>query len=250
MLTVKLCSKKFKHGELGEADLDKNLFYQHNLQLLERIKNTGGVLIDTAEASGYSELIFKENLEITVNFVSEHQKETLCEIFYFDGTALGFFPTSSGDGFLTQDEYMNSFDVFIFCPSNEEYYNLVRRHSEDHYVFIEDAMEQFLSTLTHEICHALIFIESSGGLTPKEIDVAYDAGEYPYSVGDCASGCGLSRLRESFNHGHMRQQHDIAINENIVEEEGMIMFKELGVDIELFITEIEDSVGRSFYEQE
>lgn len=250
MLTVKLRPAEFTHDELGKADLRDNLFYQHNLKLLGHIENNCGVLIDTDEALGCSDLVMREQVEITVNFVSEHQKNTLCEIFYFDGNALGFFPTSSGDGFLTQDEYMNSFEVFVFCPSNEEYYNLVRKHSEDHYVFIEDAMEQFLSTLTHEICHALIFIESSGGLTPKEIDVAYDAGEYPYSVGDCASGCGLSRLQESFNQGYMRQQHDIEINENIVEEEGLVFFKRLGVDTEALIAEVEDVVGKSFYEQE
>jgi hypothetical protein len=250
MVMVKLRPEKFKHEELGEADLDNNLFYQHNIQLLDRIEDNGSILIDTAEAAGLSELILKESVEITVNFVAEHQKETLCEIFYFDGTALGFFPTSSGDGFLSDDAYMNSFEVFVFCPSDEEYYNLVRRHSEDHYVFIEDAMEQFLSTLTHEICHALVFIESSGGLSPKEIDVAYEAEEYPYSVGDCASGCRLSRLQEAFSHGHMRQQHDIEINEAIVEEKGLAMFKMLGFDMDVFITEIEDRVGKSFYEQE
>jgi len=250
MATVKLRPVMFEHEELGEADLKDNLFYQHNLTLLERIEKIGGIFVDTSEASGCSALTVKDSVEITVNFVSEPQKSTLCEIFYFDGNALGFFPTSSGDGFLAQSEFMDSFEVFVFCPSNEEYYNLVRRHSEDHYVFIEDAMEQFLSTLTHEICHALIFIESSGGLTPKEIDVAYDAGEYPYSVGACASGCGLSRLQEIFNHGYMRQQHDIEINENIVEEEGLVLFKRLSVDIEALITEVEDVVGKSFYEQE
>lgn len=250
MLTVKLRPVEFAHDELGKADLIDNLFYKHNLKLLEHIENNGGILIDATEASGCSDLVMREQVEITVNFVSEHQKGTLCEIFYFDGNALGFFPTSSGDGFLTQDEYMNNFEVFVFCPSNDEYYSLVRRHSEDHYVFIEDAMEQFLSTLTHEICHALIFIECSGGLTPKEIDVAYDAEEYPYSVGDCASGCNLSRLQESFNQGYMRQQHDIEINENIVEEEGLVFFNRLGVDIEALITEVEGVVGKSFYEQE
>lgn len=250
MLTVKLRSVKFEHEELGGTDLEGNLFYQHNLKVLDQIEKIGGIFVDTAEATGCSALTVKDSVEITVNFVSEHQKGTLCEIFYFDGNTLGFFPTSSGDGFMTQDEYMDSFEVFVFCPSNEEYYNLVRRHSEDHYVFIEDAMEQFLSTLTHEICHALIFIESSGGLTPKEIDVAYDAGEYPHSVGACASGCGLSRLQEVFNHGYMCQKHDIEINENIVEEEGLVLFKRLSVDIEALITEVEDVVGKSFYEQE
>ena len=55
-----------------------------------------------------------------------------------------------------------------------------------------------MATVTHEIKHALVFIESSGGLTPHQVDIAYISDEFDNDISDCVSGCNLERLEDYF----------------------------------------------------
>lgn len=249
MLKVNLNPIIFSHPEVDDSNLDGNVFYKQNLQILERINSLGGFKIDVSHLTPFYNLIFPQEVLINVNFVSSNQKSILCEVFDIDdNSALGLHAITAGDGFLAEENYLNSFEVFIFCPENEDYYDMVRKYAEQNYSFIEDGMSFYLSTLTHEVHHALIFLESSGGLTPKEVDIAYESGDFDNSTGDCSSGCNLPRIEHLFSYDLSQGQSPIEINERIVEHDGCESFKGLGFDIDDFITELEDVCHKSFYE--
>lgn len=50
------------------------------------------------------------------------------------------------------------------------------------------ALEAFLTTLTHELAHAVDFARHAGGLSPHDVDVLFDAGLIDFDVGDACTG--------------------------------------------------------------
>ena len=72
--------------------------------------------------------------------------------------------------------------VIVFCPSNEDLVNLVAEMSE-YYDDSDLLMKKILNTVTHEICHEVLFLQSSGGLSAVNIDVLYDNGDIYRTIG-------------------------------------------------------------------
>lgn len=238
MLKVKLKPVVFDHEELESPSLDDNLFYSHAFEVVEKLKDKLDLSVK-ALTSCY-DLDFPTEVTINVNFVSPNQKDELCSYFGFDeDKTLGFYAVSTGDGFLDEKYHVDSFEVFIFCPSNEEYYKII---NEDNYSIsgIECSLFSCLATVTHEIKHALVFIESSGGLTPHQIDIAYISDEFDNDISDCVSGCNLERLEDYFyTDGYANKDKSYnQINEEIVEEEGRELLGSIKIDLERMVEDV------------
>ena len=238
MLKIKLNPVTFEHEELNPSLLDNNLFFNHSLQVIEKLKDKLNLSVE-ALTSCY-ELDFPDEVTINVNFVSPNQKYELCSIFGFnESNTLGFYATSTGDGFLDEKYYVDSFEIFIFCPSNKEYYEII---NDNNYFMsdIESSLFSCLATVTHEIKHALVFIESSGGLTPHQIDMAYMSDEFDNDISDCVSGCNLERLEDYFfTDGYANKEKSYnQINEEVVEKEGRELLDSININIEQMVEDV------------
>ena len=164
----------------------------------------------------------------------------MCSYFGFDeNKTLGFYAVSTGDGFLEEKYHVDSFEVFVFCPSNDEYYKMI---NDNNYSMsgIESSLFSALATVTHEIKHALVFIESSGGLTPHQIDIAYISDEFDNDICDCVSGCNLERLEDYFftdGYANKDKSHN-QINGEIVEKEGRQLLEAINIDLERMVEDV------------
>lgn len=241
MLKVKLNPVVFEHEELESPSLDDNLFYGHAFEVVEKLKDKIDLSVDNL-TSCY-DLDFPNEVTISVNFVSPNQKDELCSYFGFEGNqTLGFYATSTGDGFLDEKYHVDSFEVFVFCPSNEEYFKIV---NDNNYSIdsMESSLFSALATVTHEIKHALVFIESSGGLTPHQIDIAYISDEFDNDISDCVSGCNLERLEDYFyTDGYANKDKSYnQINEEIVEREGRDLLATIKIDLEEMVEDVFES---------
>lgn len=240
MLKIKLNPVSFEHEELNPSLLDNNLFFNHSLQVIEKLKDKLNLSVE-ALTSCY-ELDFPDEVTINVNFVSPNQKDELCSIFGFnESNTLGFYATSTGDGFLDEKYYVDSFEIFIFCPSNKEYFEMVKSNNNSNLESMGASVFSCLTTITHELKHALVFIESSGGLTPHQIDNVSMSGDFDNDIFDCLSGCNLERLEDHFYYNG-RAYADISkqdINEEIVEQEGRELLDSLDIDFESIADELE-----------
>lgn len=238
MLKVKLNPVAFEHEELNPSSLNNNLFFKHSLQVVEKLKDQLDLSVEALTMC--YELDFPDEVTINVNFVSPNQKNELCSYFGFDDNkTLGFYAVTTGDGFLDEKYHVDSFEVFIFCPSNEEYYNII---NDNNYSIdsIESSLFSCLATVTHEIKHALVFIESSGGLTPHQIDMAYMSDEFDNDISDCVSGCNLERLEDYFfTDGYTNKEKSYnQINEEVVEKEGRELLDSINIDLEKMVEDV------------
>ncbi len=241
MLKVKLNPVAFEHEELNPSSLNNNLFFKHSLQVVEKLKDQLDLSVEALTRC--YELDFPDEVTINVNFVSPNQKNELCSYFGFDDNkTLGFYAVTTGDGFLDEKYYLDRFEVFIFGPSNKEYFEIVEdNNNNSNLESMGSSLFSYLTTVTHEIKHALVFIESSGGLTPHQIDIVYTSGEFDNDIYDCLSGCNLERLEDYFYYNGCAYV-DIShqdINEEIVEHEGREILSSLDIDFENMANELE-----------
>lgn len=248
MLNIKLSPVAFSHEEIDASSLEGNLFHKHCLQVVKQLEGKLDLSVDSL-TSCY-DLDFPQEISINVNFVSPNQKEDLCSYFGFDSEkTLGFYATSTGDGFLDEKYYVDSFEVFVFCPDNDAYFEMVKKNNEYNHEDSDESLFRCLTTLTHELKHALVFIESSGGLTPHEVDNLCMNGEFDSDIFDCVSGCNLERLEDEF-YFDGRAYTDIThqeINEMVVEEEGREVLSKLDINFKEMARELEDACGKEFY---
>ena len=107
---------------------------------------------------------------------------------------LGAFATSSG--FFDRERWKaDAFRVVVGCHEETLRKHLIDERqkeqdpSNDRYDF--QVMNGFLITITHELAHALEFIRHGGGLTPEEVENAYDEGWLEFSVSDVCTGRGI-----------------------------------------------------------
>lgn len=246
MLKVSLNPVVFSHDELSAPELKNNIFYKHSLIVLDNLKDKIDLDVDNLVRS--YDLLFPKEVVININFVSSSQKEELCAIFDFDSEkTLGFYATSSGDGFIANSYHLNSFEVFVFCPSNEEYFNMIKDNQEYNFETLNESLSRCLVTVTHEIYHALIFIESSGGMTPHEVDMVYNSDEFDNDISDCICGCNIERYDDYFySHDYREPVNFSEINEEIVEIEGTELLKALKIDLETMVKDIQHTCNKSF----
>ncbi|WP_410951757.1 hypothetical protein [Pseudomonas sp. S1(2024)] len=136
-----------------------------------------------------------------------------------DDGCLGIFATTSG-AFDTTAWCADRFRVIVGCDELE-LRKWVREETErdlaaDLPPRIETYISAFLATTTHELAHAIEFIAHGAGLTPSEVDDAFDEGVLDVSVSDVCSGRGIREDMEA----DLSDQAATDIMEERVERQG------------------------------
>lgn len=137
-----------------------------------------------------------------------------------DDGCLGIFATTSG-AFDTTAWCADRFRVIVGCDERD-LRNWVREETEsdlkaDLPPCIETYISAFLATITHELAHAIEFIAHGAGLTPSEVDDAFDEGVLDVSLFDVCSGRGI---REDMA-ADLSYQAAVDVMEDRVERQGV-----------------------------
>ena len=225
--------------------------FEHILNKLNR----SGVFIENTDLKrNYPSLEFPDNLEIEVDYVQDK------DIFnYFsaptgsagsipDGlpSLVGVCPITNGEGFLGNTEYTTKFRILAYAD-DETLEDLIKEAlpnglDDDHPHVLSAVLSSYFNTLTHEIIHALEFIENAGGMTPHDVDNCCDSGDFDYTVSECSTGFNTPAYGEAY--GDLDYQDDVDrdeivdIMETRVENRGMELLNNLRLDlIELYLNQ-------------
>jgi len=217
-------------GLLPEEELKDNIFYKKNIELLSKIKP---IQLDNSFKNYYPDISFKDNAEIDVIFAPESLKDDIQGCFDTGVDALGIAAFTHGDMLLGEKMYNDKFQVIIFCPTNESLKEDLNNQEES---YKEDYLYSLLNTLPHELSHITHFLESSGGLTPEEVDINFECGGFDNDVTDCILGINHEKYEEMF----FDCEDTNMIMEEIIEEKGFILLDRLNVNLEDFEQEIND----------
>lgn len=183
-------------GELEE--LENNIFYKIYNELLSEIeKECNKYLskysyITDALIAAYPNIQFPEEKEIVICFVQEELYRKTISGHYSNGDndlseSLGLMAINGGEGITkTMETFFNEeFVVLVTIPENKQMEEL--KIISDKRIAVSRLIS-ILNTLTHELNHVLLFMLNSAGLTPSEIDILSDSGEYDMYVIDCIFG--------------------------------------------------------------
>ncbi|AXH59844.1 hypothetical protein [Pseudomonas amygdali] len=147
-------------------------------------------------ASNYPHLEFPgSESAITVDIHLSATSEEIDLILDRDmDNCLGVFATSSG--FFDRERWTaNRFRVLMACDEQELREHMKLEASEDRdegrQPRYETYLVAYLITLTHELAHAVEFIRHGAGLTPEEVESAWEDGSLDLSVSDVCSGRGI-----------------------------------------------------------
>lgn len=58
-------------------------------------------------------------------------------------------------------------------------------------LYIREYLESWILTFFHEIAHVVLFAENAAFLSPAEVEVRSDSGEFPHDIFDCSTGYGI-----------------------------------------------------------
>lgn len=132
----------------------------------------------------YSDLIFPKDLNIEIFFVDKEYFNKTLILDFFDGSMsselLGCAVLSGGLNIIRSDEcFMNDkFQVIVCCQNDQEFNDEIKK----------SGLFSTLNTLTHEIFHHILFLRTSGGMTPHEVDCSVDSGLFDFNVFECSIG--------------------------------------------------------------
>lgn len=192
------------------SELKDNLFYKKNIEILNAIEP---LIIANPWKEYYPEIEFREDIEVEVIFAPESLKEDIQNSFDIGKDLLGLAAFTHGEMLLGEQMYNDKFQVIIFCPSNEDLKISLESVPEESR---SDYLYSLLNTLTHELSHITLFLESSGGQTPHEVDMNFDAGFFDNDVTDCILGINHKKYEELFFDCDDTNE----VMENIVENKG------------------------------
>lgn len=151
---------------------------------------------------------------------------------YFDADAqkmLGFFNLTNSKEILGKTEIPNDFIVVIEADLN--YFNHIHeKYSKSLKVTKDEMLSLYCITLTHEITHALEFIENSGGLTPLQVERLFKENLFEYDVDKCSTGYGYPHYQKDYIGIDEKDDDTIyAIMEDRVEAKGRKLYHQLNI---------------------
>lgn len=222
--------REFLNEELGyvynPTDKEENYFLKLSHKVLEKIPNISLNMneLKTIEDE-HPNIEFPKKATIEVLFLPEHYGQQLANSFNIKNgetnQILGFAAFSNGDGLLAEGYLNTKNQVFAFYPDNAKFTNNLN-YLKDFFDNEEEAIKKIINTLTHEISHQILFLETSLGLSPSDVDILFDSGEFNYSLEDCISGTQNSKYYLYFKDNECGStEEDYEIMEEIVEQMGM-----------------------------
>ena len=180
--------------------------------------------VDASEVQAQApDIVYPSEVTIDVVFLPFEARHNVSEVFALTGpdAPLGFHAQTTGDGLLGGDDcfFNDRHQVVVFVPSNQDLETFLSAHMDDLDLSREAAETDFYNTLTHEVSHVLLFAEASGGLSSYDIDVCFDAGDFPFDRHAVTTGCELSRLADHYADCQDEQDATEAM-EQLVEDQG------------------------------
>lgn len=106
------------------------------------------------------------------------------------------------------------FSILVFCEENEELKKQINME-----LYPEEYVYKLMNTLTHEIWHHLLFLESSGGLSPNEVEIWSDMEVFDNNVNDCVYGKNHDVYEDLYINNPDKEEY--IIMETIVENNGL-----------------------------
>lgn len=210
--------------KLGEAPESFKLEIDNNIsKIYKHIVNSFNINIH----DNYKRILdidFPKEVNVEVILVNGN------EIFkqYFDdedaNKTYGLFPVNDEKDELGNEKFLDKYMVFVDA-SEKSFKDSIKKYSpKDN----ENFINMYLVTITHELQHALEFIENSGGLTPYKVNKYQKQGKFPYTVDDCCTGFNLPKYKEQYK--NITDKDKIyQITEDRVEKNGRDMFFDLNV---------------------
>lgn len=229
--------------DLQESDQTSQLF--HFYETIIKELNRKNISIDNKNFhnnKSYKDVSFPENdSTIDINVLFTNKKELVFEKLILDGTddiAEGAFIMQDTAGFWGgKNEYLNSFNIIVPIEYlyfqgdiNEKVLSDINDGVGENY---QEHLEKYLNTITHEVIHALEFIENAGGLTPKEVEKLYEERKLDFGLLEASTGYGQLNYANDF--GELSSLDFFEINEIVeerVEHKGLLLLESLNIDFE------------------
>ena len=196
--------------------------------LVERL-NDLNIQIPQNVKEKYPNIDFPTSVDIKILMVDNN------EIFkdYFDTDSakktLGFFNLINSKNILGATETPDEFIVVIEADI-KNFNRIYNDYAKILNVTKEDMLSRYLVTLTHEISHAVEFIENSGGLTPFIVEDLFEKDLFEHEVDTCATGYGLSKYQQDYK--GVKKEDDAQITdimEDRVELKGQRLYHKLKI---------------------
>jgi hypothetical protein len=172
----------------------------------------------------HPEITFPENVEVDVYITTNPEIEYNFNL-HNQGGALGFQAITTGEGLLGETEYMEKHAIVLII--DEDKFNEMKNES---YLSDVDFLESYLVTVTHELSHVFEFVENTGGLSPRELDNLYEAGDFEFDHFDCSTGYNILPM---YDDGTVWSDDAAETMEERVELKGRVLIKELNIDPEI-----------------
>lgn len=183
----------------------------------------------------------------------EFPEKNVIDIYFTENNEL------FNEGF--QNENIEGESILGFCTlsNNEEYYEnptiFINLNSNNLYHFVRDnkdlltkseISEEIVSTLTHEVSHAIEYLECSGGLRPSDVDIFFEEGEFPLSADEALNGYGMYSNNQFENIEEISGEILEELMEERVEFKGRVMLSKFydNIDIEHKINAINNLIPK------
>lgn len=206
------------------AENDISKFYK---VMVDRL-NALNVRLPQQMKDKYPDIEFPSSVDVKILMVDN--KELFHEYFENDAKKmLGLFNLTNSKHILGKTDIPNDFIVVIEADLN--YFNHIHeKYSKSLKVTKEEMLSLYSITLTHEITHALEFIENSGGLTPLQVETLFNEKLFEYDVDKCSTGYGYPQYEKNYIGIDENDDDTIyAIMEDRVEAKGRKLYQKLDV---------------------
>ena len=177
----------------------------------------------------YPNIDFPEAVEVKILMIDNNK---IFQEYFDDESAkktLGLFNLTNSKQILGKTNMPDEFIVLIEADINN-FNRLYNQYASYLDITKEELLSRYLVTLTHEICHAVEFIENSGGLTPFKVEELFEADLFGHDVDSCATGHGHLKYAKDYV-GVDREDDDAVtdIMEDRVESKGIILYQKLNI---------------------
>jgi hypothetical protein len=237
-MKIKFEIEKFK-SELTDYNFKEESKLVNLFEHITDRLNEKNIFIENKHKENYKEIDFPEEIKIRILLVDSNEifkhffEEEIAEKTY------GLFNISNGDGVLGESYIADEFIVLVNASIND--FNKFYTNHKAYFLNKEDCLNRYLVTLTHEIQHALEFIENSGGLTPLEVENLFDDGVFDYDNYSCQTGYGLPDYFEEYE-GITDEDEIYELTELRVEHKGRNMLEDLKISPELLSDFFKDNI--------
>ena len=189
--------KMVKSSDMEKSDA---LLYK---EMVKKIGSTGSLknlpVENFDDISEKSDLPMRDEVVINVHYTSDSK---FLDDFGANSDVSGCFVIRDENRYFGDDEYPDGYHCVVLLDEDrmrsmvESEYQMDREHGlltakEDHVI-------DYVTSLTHEIFHAVEFAQNTQGMTPKEAFESHQAKQFPYDMEQCSTGYGMARYIKDY----------------------------------------------------